>query len=373
MDAVHPSLLKRKIIHVDMDAFYAAVEMRDNPELHGKPVVIGGSPQSRAVVCTSNYEARKFGIRSAMSCAQAFRLCPQTVFLPPDFAKYTQVSSQIRAIFARYTAIIEPLSLDEAFLDVTANQQGLYASQIGKLIQSDVSRELSLTCSVGIGPNKLVAKIASDFRKPAGLTVVPPEKVASFMRELPVRKIFGVGPATEKRLNLAGIITCDDVLRFPFVQLEAQLGSFAHWIYMAAQGLDDRPVTVHRERRSMGREETFSQDLILIPRLLQELESLAELVGKDLQRKKLRGRTLTLKVKYHDFSQITRSRTLSRASDDSAEFLAAAKLLLLEKTEAGRKKIRLLGLSVSNLESKSGIEHQLVSEWSEDETLLTQL
>jgi DNA polymerase-4 len=339
-----------------MDAFYAAVEIRDNPDLRGMPVVIGGSPQSRAVVCTSSYEARKFGIRSAMSCAQAYRLCPQTIFLPPNFNKYAEVSFQIREIFSRYTELIEPLSLDEAFLDVTRNTQGLYATQIGKLIQSAVREELCLTCSVGIAPNKLVAKIASDYRKPAGLTVVPPEKVAEFMRKLPVRKIFGVGPATEQRLHQAGIRTCEDVLTIPFSTLEGQLGSFARWIHMAAQGLDERSVNAHRERKSLGREETFAEDLLSLPKLLEELTALALKVTHDLQRKKISGRTVTLKVKYEDFTQITRSRTLKNLSDDEQEIFAAARELLLDKTEAGCRKIRLLGLSVSNLESVTRYE-----------------
>lgn len=367
MNAVHPSLLKRKIIHVDMDAFYAAVEVRDNPQLRGQPVVIGGSPQSRAVVCTSNYEARKFGIRSAMSCAQAFRRCPQAVFLPPNFTKYSEVSRQIREIFSRYTHLIEPLSLDEAFLDVTDNLQGLYASQIGRAIQKAVFEELQLTCSVGVGPNKLIAKIASDFRKPAGLTVVPPEKVAAFMRELPVRKIFGVGPATEKRLQQIGIKTCDDVLNIPLITLEHQLGSFAHWIHMAAQGLDERRVHTHRERKSLGREETFAEDIGNLPALLEELSTLAEKVGRDLQKRQICGRTVTLKVKYQDFSQITRSQTLKQTSDQAQEIFAAARVLLLEKTEAGQRKIRLLGLSVSNLENKNiQMQKESILEWTDD-------
>jgi DNA polymerase IV len=232
---VHPSLLKRKIIHVDMDAFYAAVETRDNPELVGRPLVIGGHPQSRGVVCTASYVARKFGIRSAMSCARAYRLCPDAVFLPPNFHKYQQVSQQIHGIFARYTPLIEPLSLDEAYLDVTQAPSGLYAAQIGREIQSAVSQELRLSCSVGVAPNKLVAKIASEYRKPAGLTVVPPEKVAAFMRVLNVRSLFGVGPATEKRLHALGLLTCADIITAPIDLLEEQLGSFGLWIRAAAQ------------------------------------------------------------------------------------------------------------------------------------------
>ncbi|MFZ9521652.1 MAG: DNA polymerase IV [Silvanigrellaceae bacterium] len=358
MNGVHPSLLKRKIIHVDMDAFYAAVEVRDNPELAGMPLVIGGSPQSRAVVCTASYEARRFGIRSAMSCAKAYRLCRDAVFLPPNFEKYARVSQQIRDIFARYTQLIEPLSLDEAFLDVTNNDLGLYAVQIGKKIQEAVASELQLSCSVGVAPNKLVAKIASDWRKPGGLTAVPPEKVAEFMKALEVRKLFGVGPATEKRLHSLGIRTCEDVLAKPFDELEARLGSFAAWIFHCAQGIDERRVHTSRKRKSIGREETFSEDLTNLPRLLDELALLAKKISRDLGSRGMTGRTLTLKVKYHDFDQITRSQTLSVQTDSESEIFEVARQLLLEKTEAGLRRIRLLGLSLSNLQRESQCESE---------------
>jgi DNA polymerase-4 len=361
LTTIHPALLKRKIIHVDMDAFYAAVEVRDNPALAGRAVVIGGSPQSRAVVCTASYEARKFGIRSAMSCAKAYRLCPDAVFLYPNFEKYYQVSQQIRAIFARFTDLIEPLSLDEAYLDVTANTSGLYAAQIGKAIQEAVARELLLSCSVGVAPNKLVAKIASDYRKPAGLTVVPPEKVESFMHGLEVRKIFGVGPATEKRLHALGIKTCADVVETPLLQLEHQLGSFAHWIHSAAQGIDERRVHTTRERKSLGREDTFSKDLLNIPQLLEELNSLAEKTANDLHKRDLAGKTVTLKVKYGDFQQITRSQTLRVATNNASDIFASTRKLLLERSEAGQRPIRLLGLSVSNLEKANASAWEISS------------
>lgn len=359
MATIHPSLLLRKIIHVDMDAFYAAVEIRDNPSLAGKPIVIGGSPQSRAVVCTSSYEARRFGIRSAISCAKAYRLCPEAIFLPPNFGKYAEVSNQIREIFSRYTDIIEPLSLDEAFLDVTRSSQKMYASQIGKEIQKAVMSELSLSCSVGVAPNKLVAKIASDFRKPAGLTVIPPEKVEGFMRTLEIRKLFGVGPATEKRLHAIGIRTCEDVLARTTDELELSLGSLAHWIYHCAQGIDDREVRTSRERKSLGREETFSEDVSNLSRLLTELSTLAQKTSKDLKQRELVGRTLTLKVKYNDFQQITRSCTLPWSSCSEQDIFENARQLLLEKTEAGQRKIRLLGLTVSNLGILQAIEDNI--------------
>lgn len=349
MTEVHPSLLRRKIIHVDMDAFYASVEVRDNPQLAGVPLVIGGPPQSRGVVCTASYEARKFGIRSAMPCSRAFRLCPDAVFLSPNFEKYKHVSQQVREIFARHTHLIEPLSLDEAFLDVTDNPRGIYATQIGKEIQAAVRDELKLSCSVGVAPNKLVAKIASDWRKPAGLTVVPPEKVAAFMLPLEVRRIFGVGPATEKRLHDLGIRTCEDVLNTPLQHLEFQLGSFAHWIHDCAQGIDQRRVHTHRERKSIGREDTFAKDILSVPELLERLEKISRMIARDLQKRNLKGRTLTLKVKYDDFQQITRSQSVNVALNEHTEIFNMGRELLLEKTEAGRRKIRLLGLSFSNL------------------------
>ncbi|MEN9809176.1 MAG: hypothetical protein RLZZ488_743 [Pseudomonadota bacterium] len=361
MTDVHPSLLRRKIIHVDMDAFYASVEMRDNPKLAGMPLVIGGPPHSRGVVCTASYEARKFGIRSAMPCSRAFRLCPDAVFLPPNFEKYKRVSQQVQEIFSRHTNLIEPLSLDEAFLDVTDNPRGIYATQIGKEIQAAVRDELKLSCSVGVAPNKLVAKIASDWRKPAGLTVIPPEKVRAFMMPLEVRRIFGVGPATEKRLHDLGIRICEDVLKTPLQHLEFQLGSFAHWIHSCAQGIDERRVHTHRERKSIGREDTFAKDVLSVPELLDRLEKISQMLAHDLQKRNLKGRTLTLKVKYEDFQQITRSQSVTGALCEHVDVFNIARELLLEKTEAGRRKIRLLGLSFSNLTGTDGRDGESVN------------
>ncbi len=352
MSDVHPSLLQRKIIHVDMDAFYASVEIRDNPSLAGKPVVIGGSPQSRAVVCTASYEARKYGIRSAMACSRAYRLCPQAIFLPPNFEAYSKVSQQIREIFSRHTNLIEPLSLDEAYLDVTNNAQGIYATQIAKAIRQSVKDELNLSCSVGVGPNKLVAKIASDMRKPGGITVVPPERVSEFMRHLEVRKIFGVGPATEKRLHEIGIQKCSDIWTFSPTQLENELGSFAHWILQASQGLDDRELETNWERKSMGREETFSADISDLETIQKSLKLLSKDVADSLKDEELEGRTVVLKIKYADFQQVTRSRSLAHHTRSESQIFNCAQQLLLEKTEAGKRKIRLAGVSVSNLRSQ---------------------
>lgn len=345
---VHPSLLRRKIIHFDMDAYYASIEMRDDPTLQGRPVVVGGSPNSRGVVCTANYEARKYGIKSAMACSQAFRLCPGAVFLKPNFAKYSAVSQQIREVFYKYTPLVEPLSLDEAYLDVTNNQHGLYAVKIARLIQQEVYDITKLTGSAGVGPNKLLAKIASDLRKPHGLTVVLPEQAESFMGRLQLRKIHGIGPVTEKRLQAVGFNLCRDVWPFSLAALEAKVGSMAQWLYDGTRGLDDRPVEPSWERKSLGREETFGSDLLEVDALKAELVAIAANVARDIKKKALMARTITLKVRYADFKRITRSRSLSEPFDDVATIQDVA-IRLLGSTEAGRRKIRLLGISVSNL------------------------
>lgn len=346
---VHPSLLERKIIHFDMDAFYAAIEIRDEPSLRGKPVVVGGSPASRGVVCTASYEARRYGIRSAMACAHVARLCPDAIFIRPNFEKYHRVSQQIRTIFAQYTDMIEPLSLDEAYLDVTNNPQGLFAVRIARMVQEEIFESLGLTGSAGVAPNKLIAKIASDIHKPRGLTVVLPEHVERFMESLPLRKIHGVGPVTEKRLASAGLHNCRDVWALAYPKLEAKVGSLASWLYEASRGIDTRPVETNWVRKSLGRESTFGADILDPSKLRAELAPIASEVASDLREEGLRGRTITLKVRYADFTRVTRQRSLSEAIDDQATILSLAEHLL-EATDAGRKKIRLLGIAVSNFE-----------------------
>jgi DNA polymerase-4 len=345
---MHPSLRQRKIIHFDMDAFYASVEIRDNPSLRGKPVVVGGSPQSRGVVCTASYEARKFGIRSAMSSAMAHRLCPNAIFLPVNFEKYRAASEEIHAVFRQHTDLVEPLSLDEAYLDVTVNRSGQFAVKIAKLIQQEIWQKLRLTGSAGIAPNKLVAKIASDMNKPFGLTVVLPEQVEDFMRSLPLRKIHGVGPATEQRLKSLGYVKCGDVWSKTEQELCDQLGdNSGHWLYDMSRGIDEREVCTSYERKSMGREETFAQDLQQLPQILPELRRISSDVAECLSEDNLSGRTITLKVKYSDFETITRRLSLPIATADvDAIFNNAVKLL--ERTEVGDRKIRLIGVSVSN-------------------------
>jgi DNA polymerase-4 len=342
--------LDRKIIHFDMDAYYASIEVRDDPTLKGRPIVVGGSPQSRGVVCTASYEARKFGIRSAMPCSQAARLCPDAIFLRPDFERYSAVSKQIRAVFGRYTDVIEPLSLDEAYLDVTNNARGLYAVKIASLIQQEIRDELKLSGSAGIAPNKLVAKIASDVRKPAGLTVVLPDQVAEFMRALPLRKIHGIGPATEKRLQAIGLSTCDDVRHRSLDDLIAALGeNTATWLYDRARGIDHRPVEARSVRKSLGQEDTFAKDVLDLGVLEAELRRLSLGVAEELERTQLKGRTITLKVRYDDFRRITRSRSFPIATRNP-DLIFSTVCELLKDTDAGKRKIRLLGVTLANLD-----------------------
>ena len=348
-DQVHPSLLKRKIIHLDMDCFYAAVEVRDNPSLKGKPVIVGGPPGSRGVVATCSYEARRFGIHSAMASSYAYRLCPEAVFVFPSFEKYKTVSFQIREIFKRYTELIEPLSLDEAYLDVTDHE--LFAVQIAKRMREDIKKETGLTGSAGVAPNKLIAKIASDINKPDGITVVQPHQAKEFMKKLPLRKINGIGPATEKRLLSEGFKICEDLWPFPLEELQNKIGErLGAWLFKRSRGLDDRPVETSWVRKSLGTETTFSQDILNPEILKQEIEKLTERVSKSLQKKGFSGKTITLKVKYSDFKRITRAKTLEERTNQKEDlsFYASS---LLEKTEAGSKAIRLLGVSVSNFEN----------------------
>lgn len=344
----HPSLLERKIIHFDMDAFYASVEMRDDRRLRGLPVVVGGSPRSRGVVCSASYEARTFGIRSAMSCFEASKLCPEAVFVKPNFPKYTEASQQIREVFYKYTPLVEPLSLDEAYLDVTGNEFKLYAVQIARRIQREVFDVTKLTGSAGVAPNKLLAKIASAFQKPRGLTVVLPEQVLAFMEMLPLRKIHGIGPATEQRLAAAGLYLCRDVWPFTIDELTDKIGRMAEWLYARSRGLDERSVQPSRERKSLGCETTFSTDTSDRVTLDGILDELSQEMEKRLAARQLKGRTITLKVKYSDFTQITRRVTLP-APTNQAPVLAATGKILMDETDAARRKVRLLGLSVSGL------------------------
>jgi len=340
----------RKVIHVDMDAFYAAVEQRDRPELRGRPVVVGGDPRGRGVVATASYEARPFGIHSAMPSAQAYRRCPHAVFLRPDFERYRAVSKQVQAIFRRHTDLVEPLSLDEAYLDVTENARGLpSATAVAEAIRAEVRAETGLTASAGVGPSKLVAKIASDVDKPDGLCVVPPGRVADFLRGLPVRRLPGVGRKTEEACRQHGIETCGDLLAIPEDRLLEWFGSAGLAYRERARGLDPRPVVPERDRKSVSVEDTFAADVHTRAESVAVLERLAGKLGERLAKSRERGRTVVLKVKYADFRQITRSRTLTRSVAAGPDLLAVA-VDLLEQTEVGRRPVRLLGIGLSHLD-----------------------
>ena len=349
--------IPRKIIHLDMDAFYASVEVLDNPELKGKPVIVGGS-RKRGVVSSASYEARRFGIHSAQPMAKAMRLCPQGIFLPVRMRRYKEVSDQVFEIFHRFTPLVEPLSIDEAFLDVTGSTQLFGEPEaIAKKIKKSVKEEIGLTVSAGVAPSKLIAKIASDLNKPDGLTVVPPEKVKEFLEPLPIEKLWGVGRETQKTLSLLGVRTIGELSRLPVEILEAKFGKHGAELHLLSRGIDESEVQPEREVKSISREETYEEDIYDLERAKRELLSLAFKVARKLRAEGLAGKRVTLKVKCSNFAQITCSLTLPEATDDGKEVFRNS-LLLLKKTEVGYKAVRLLGISLSNL-SIPGKKRQL--------------
>jgi DNA polymerase IV len=339
----------RKIIHIDMDAFYASIEQRDNEEYRGKPIAVGGSPEGRGgVVATASYEARKFGVRSAMPSKRALKLCPHIIFVRPRFEVYSAVSQSIQEIFRRYTDVIEPLSLDEAFLDVTIDKQNIgSAIDIANRIRGDIKSELKLTASAGVSVNKFVAKIASDINKPDGLTFIGPSKIEGFMETLPVEKFYGVGKVTAQKMKGMGLHTGLDLKRLSENELVKHFGKHGKFLYLIVRGIDDRPVEPNRETKSVGAEDTFQQDLTKLEEMIPELEKLSMLVHKRLTKHGLKGKTVTLKIKYHDFRQITRSQSVEVYVDDYDTIFNKA-VNLLNLTEPEKFKIRLLGISVSN-------------------------
>ena len=331
-----------------MDAFYASVEQRDFPEFRGKALAVGGSPDGRGVVATASYEARKFGVRSAMSSRVALQLCPELIFTQPRFEVYKAVSQQIRAIFQRYTDLIEPLSLDEAYLDVSEDKQGIgSAIEIAKAIRAAIQDELQLTASAGVSTNKFVAKIASDYQKPNGLTFIGPSKICPFLEQLPIDKFFGVGKVTAQKMKGMGIHTGKDLKSFSEEELSKRFGKSGKFFYHMVRGEDQRPVRPHRIIKSIGIEDTFETDLKEDAEMLQELKVLSEKLEKRLLNKHKQGRTVTLKMKYADFTQITRSRT-SNFYIQSAEDLYEQVKYLFEQVDRAEKKVRLLGLTLSN-------------------------
>lgn len=347
----------KQIIHLDMDAFYPSVEMLDNPAFKGKPVIVGGSKE-RGVVSSASYEARKFGIHSAQPIAKAKRLCPDGIFLPVRMSRYQEVSKQVFEIFHRFTPLVEPISIDEAFLDVTGSIR-LFGQpeNIAKMIKQSILMETGLAVSAGVAPSKFVAKIASDIDKPDGLTVVHPDGVRDFLDPLPVKKMWGVGKVTQLLLSRLDIHTFRDLRQTPVKVLEKKFGKHGVKIHLLAMGVDERDVIPEHDVKSIGHEQTFLQDIISLDVAQKELLALGNKVARRMRHKGLKGKTITLKVKYCDFVQITRSTTLPKSINDGLEIYSAA-CRLLEKTEVTKKPIRLLGISLSQL-SFLGIGTQL--------------
>jgi DNA polymerase-4 len=350
----------RKIIHIDMDAFYASVEQRDNPEYRDKPIVVGGSPEGRGgVVAAASYEARKFGVRSAMPSKKAKELCPHLIFVYPRFSAYKEVSKKIREIFHRYTDLIEPLSLDEAYLDVTHDKQNIgSAIDIAKLIKEEIKAETGLTASAGVSSSKFVAKIASDLQKPDGLTFIGPSKIESFMEKLPVEKFYGVGKVTADKMKSLGLHNGADLKRLTENELIRHFGKSGKFFYKIVRGIDEREVHSDRETKSLGAEDTFSHDLTTIDEMNAELDKIALLVFERLKKYGLKGRTITVKIKYHDFKQITRNFSFSHPVYEREIIADTAKELLLKTFKEGQK-IRLLGISLSNFGGQKNDKGQL--------------
>lgn len=350
----------RKIIHIDMDAFYASVEQRDFPEYRGKPLIVGGSPEGRGVVAAASYEVRKFGVHSAMPAAKAIRLCPQAIFVKPRFEVYRKVSKQIREIFFEFTDLVEPLSLDEAYLDVTENHINLpSATLIAKKIRERIKNKTRLTASAGVAHNKFLAKVASDLDKPDGLSVILPEDADEFLEKLPIGEFYGIGEATESKMKSLDIHTGKDLKKWSEIELIDKFGKTGRYYYRIVRGIDNRPVKTHRIRKSIGKERTFSEDVDDLGWINNFLRELSEKIAERMQAKKAAGKTVTLKVRYSDFETITRSTSFSHYID-GANDIADTAISLLEETDVGERKVRLLGITLSNLNlNEKGIFEQL--------------
>jgi len=333
-----------------MDAFYASVEQRDNPALRGKPVVVGGDPSKRGVVAAASYEARAYGVRSAIPMSRAVRLCPALIIVRPDFEKYRAVSQQVFAIYRSVTALVEPLSLDEAYLDATENAWGeALGVTVARRLKAAIKDATGLTASAGVAPNKFLAKIASGWQKPDGLTVIAPERIESFLQGLPVDALWGVGPKTAARLRAHGIDKLVDVRAHSLDQLREIVGSAAEWLRDLSLGIDERPVDPNEERKSAGSECTYEKDLTDLSRIRAEIDEMARDAARWLETRAIFARTVVIKVRYEDFTTVTRSQSEVRPTRDP-DAIAARAIALLDKTEAGRRPVRLLGVSVHNLE-----------------------
>ncbi|MBN1850318.1 MAG: DNA polymerase IV [Deltaproteobacteria bacterium] len=357
---------EKQIIHLDMDAFYPSVEVLDNSSLKGKPVIVGGSKE-RGVVSSASYEARKFGVHSAQPIAQALRLCPNGIFLPVRMARYHEVSEQIFQIFHSFTPSVEPLSVDEAFLDVTGTER-LFGSPVdlAKKIKQKILQDIGLTVSAGIAPSKFVAKIASDMNKPDGLTVVHPHKVREFLDPLSIDKMWGAGKVTQKALNDLGIYTFRDLSQTPLSILERRFGKQGLKMHQLSMGIDERDVVPHHDAKSIGHELTFAQDIIDLKAAKKELLALANKIAHRMRRHNVEGKTITVKVKYSDFILNTRSITLAKATDDGSEIYTKACELLAD-TAVGKRPVRLLGISLSQLTASGAGEGAQINLFYETE------
>lgn len=343
----------RKIIHIDMDAFFASVEERDNPDLKGKPVIIGSDPRKiggRGVVSTCNYEARKFGIHSAMSSKEAYERCPQAIFISGNYQKYREIGMQIREIFRCYTDLVEPMSIDEAYLDVTENKRGIKSAiKIAKMIQYDIWQEVHLTCSAGVSYNKFLAKLASDYDKPKGLTLVLPEDAQDFLKKLPIEKFHGVGKKSVEKLHQMGVFTGADLLEIPEMTLIDHFGRFGYDLYRKARGISNSPVRPNRIRKSIGSERTYSKLLYEDADIKSEISKNTRRVVDSLMRNNKVGRIVVLKVRYADFSTLTKRKTLDEVTNDF-EVIDQAAHAIFNSLEESKSGVRLLGVTITGLE-----------------------
>jgi len=338
----------RKIIHIDMDAFYASIEQRDNPSYRKKPLAVG-SKSERGVIAAASYEARKYGVRSAMSSVVAIKKCPELLFVPPRISYYKEVSKKIMTIFQEYTDCIEPLSLDEAFLDVTENKKDIpSATIIAQAIKKQIKEELSLVASAGVSYNKFLAKVASDVNKPDGLFVIPPKDAIGFIERLPIERFFGVGKVGAKKMHSLGIRNGKDLKEKELLFLINNFGKAGKYFYDISRGIDERPVVVNRQRKSIGAERTFSKDVIHIQDVFEKLEDVLNEAFARMQKANKYGKTITIKIKYHDFEQITRSKSFQNPISD-IELLKQAVIQILKQIDSWEKPIRLIGITASNL------------------------
>ena len=348
------------ILHVDMDAFYASVEQRDRPELRGRPVVVGGTAEGRGVVCAASYEARKFGVHSAMPAVTAHRLCPQAIFLPVRMSYYAQISAELRQIFESFTPLVQPLSLDEAYLDVRGCE-GLFgpAPEIARQIRARIHSELRLTASVGVACNKFLAKLASDLQKPNGLVIIEPDQVQQILSPLPVGRLWGVGKKGEKRLQALGLRTIGDITALPESILLDHFGSFGSWLWKLAHGLDDNPVVPDAEAKSVSTETTFSRDVGDREALRSCLLELSDHLGHRLRRYKLRAQTIDLKVRTSDFQTFNRAQTLSEPTDLTEVIWQTADSLLRSRVPGQWLPLRLMGVGATKLVREEQVQHDL--------------